>query len=71
MEDGWLAMFNPVLWLNFVVWQAVKPGYMRFFSPPGSEKVLVPRAWGKGCPRAQICRGCQMVAFSYAKAQLN
>jgi hypothetical protein len=21
MKQGWLAVFNPILWLNFVVWQ--------------------------------------------------
>lgn len=71
MEEGWLAMFNPILWLNFVVWQAAKPGYVRMFRTAGSEKVIVPRVGGRGCPRAQICRGCKTVVFSYANDQLD
>jgi hypothetical protein len=71
MEQGWLAVFNPIGWLTFVVWQATRPGYIRLFRPPGSEKVLSPRAGGRGCPRAQLCRGCKTVAFSYADDQLD
>ena len=48
MEAGWLAVFNPMLWITFVVWQATKPGYARLFRPVGSEKVIVPRVGGRG-----------------------
>lgn len=71
METGWLAMFNPILWLNFVVWQDVKPGYVRFFRPAGSEKIIAPRAGDRGNPRAQLCRPCKTVVFSYAEDQLG
>ena len=71
MEQGWLAMFNPILWLNFVVWQPKKPGYMRLFTPKNAEKVIVPRVAGKGCPRAHICRTCKTVSFSYSEDQLD
>ena len=71
MEQGWLAMFNPILWLNFVVWQPRKPGYVRFFTPKNAEKVIVPKAAGKGCPKAHICRSCKTVSFSYSKDQLD
>jgi hypothetical protein len=70
MEDGWLATFNPLLWFTFVVWQATEPGYLRMFRPVGSEKVIVPRSGGRGCPKAQLCRACKTVVFSYAENQL-
>ena len=66
MEAGWLALFNPIAWFTFVVWQATEPGYVRLFRPADSEKVIVQRAGGRGCPRAQICRQCKTVVFSYA-----
>ena len=71
MAEGWLAMFNPILWLNFVVWQPNKPRYVRFRTPQGSEKVIVPLVGGRGCPKAQICRGCKTVIFSYDADQLD
>ena len=71
MEEGWLALFNPILWLTFAVWQVAKPGYVRLFRPAGSVKVIVPRAGGRGNPRAQICRECQTVVFSYADDQVD
>ena len=71
MKHGWLALFNPMLWFNFVVWQPLKPGYVRFFAPRDSERVLVPRVGGKGCPKAWICVACETVTFSYAKANLD
>ena len=71
MEDGWLALFNPIGWLTFVVWQATRPGWIRLFRPAGSEKVIVPRAGGRGCPKAHLCRGCQTVVFSYAHEQVD
>jgi hypothetical protein len=67
MQDGWLAMFNPYFLLSFVLWQPNKPGYVRFLPPKGSERVI----GLLGCPKAQICRGCKTVVFSYAKDQLN
>ena len=51
MEDGWLAVFNPIPWLNFVAWQGTKPGYVRVVRPAGSENVIVPRSGGRGCPK--------------------
>ena len=71
MKHGWLAMFNPLLWLNFVVWQPLKPGYVRFSAPNGSERVIVPKAGGKGCPKAWICTDCKTVTFSYARGNLD
>ena len=71
MEDGWLALFNPIGWLTFVVWQATRPGWIRLFRPAGSEKVIVPRAFGRGSPEAHLCRGCQTVVFSYAHDQVD
>jgi hypothetical protein len=71
MEDGWLAIFNPIPWLTFVVWQGTKPGYVRFFRPAGSEKVLSPQALGRGCPKAQLCRACKTVVFCYADNELD
>ena len=71
MKSGWLAMFNPILWLNFVVWQPTKPGWLRFFAPKDSERVIVPEVGGKGCPQAWICTGCKTVIFSYANEDLD
>lgn len=71
MEDGWLALFNPIPWLNFVAWQAIKPGYVRLVRPAGSEKVIVPKAGGHGSPKAQLCRRCKTVVFCYAEEQLD
>ncbi|MBT5705917.1 PF20097 family protein [Verrucomicrobia bacterium] len=71
MKHGWLAIFNPILWLNFVVWQPMKPGWLRFFTPPEAEKVIVPDFGGKGCPKAYICKECKTVTFSYADDQLD
>lgn len=62
---------NPIALLNFVNWQPVRPGYARFRRPEGSEKVIVPRAGGRGCPRARTCRPCKSVTFSYAADQLD
>ncbi|MFJ5549964.1 hypothetical protein [Streptomyces sp. NPDC093225] len=70
-EEGWLVMWNPLMLLNFVNWQPARPGYVRFRRPKGSEKVIVPRAGGKGCPRARICRPCKSVTFSYAEHRLD
>jgi len=71
MKPGWLAMFNPILWLNFVVWQRLKPGYVRFSAPKDSERVIVPKVGGKGCPKAWICTKCKTVTFSYAVENLD
>lgn len=71
MGQGWLAMFNPIMWLNFVVWQPMKPGYVRFFKPKNAEKVIVPKAGGKGCPKAHICKSCKTVSFSYSEGQVD
>jgi len=71
MRSGWLAMFNPFLWIHFVVWQPTRPGYIRFFAPKDSERVIVPKAGGKGCPKAWICKKCKTVIFSYAADHLN
>lgn len=71
MEEGWLLIWNPIALLNFVNWQPVKPGYMRLRRPEGSEKVIIPRAGGRGCPRARICRPCKSVTFSYAEDHLD
>lgn len=71
MKQGWLAMFNPTLWFNFVVWQSLKPGYVRFFAPEGSERVIVPKFGGRGCPKAWICTPCKTVTFSYAIENLD
>ena len=71
MTEGWLTIFNLIHWLTFVVWQDIKPGYVRFFRPVGSEKVIIPRAGGFGNPRSQLCRSCKMVVFSYAEDQLD
>lgn len=53
MEEGWLTLFNPILWITFVVWQSVKPGYVRLFRSAGSVKVIVPRVGGRGNPRGR------------------
>jgi len=71
MEEGWLTLSNPILWITFVVWQSVKPGYVRLFRPAGSVKVIVPRVGGRGNPRVQICRDCKTVVFSYADDQVD
>ncbi len=71
MRVGWLALFNPFLFLHFVVWQPTKPGYVRFFAPKDSERVIVPRVGGKGCPKAWICKRCKTVTFSYANEDLD
>jgi hypothetical protein len=64
-------MFNPMLWLHFVVWQPSKPGWIRFFTPQNAEKVIVPKVGGKGNPKAQICRSCKTVVFSYSEDMLD
>jgi hypothetical protein len=71
MVAGWLSMFNPILGMNFVAWQQEKPGYVRLRVPQGGEKVIVPRAGGKGCPQSNICKQCKTVVFSYAEDQLD
>jgi len=71
MENGWLAMYNPTPLVNYVAWQETKPGYVRMTRPEGSEKVIVPKAGGHGCPQAQLCRNCKTVVFSYAEDQLD
>jgi hypothetical protein len=71
MDDGWLAAFNPIWLLTFVVWQATRPGYVRVFRPAGSEEVIMRPSSGRGCPKAQLCRGCKTVAFRYADDRLD
>jgi len=71
MSEGWLALFNPIAWLTFVCWQPERPGYVRMLAPRDGEKVIVPRVGGRGCPRAQLCRGCKTVVFRYSEDELN
>lgn len=71
MEQGWLAVFNPLWKLTFVVWQSTKPKWVRMKIPAGGEKVIVPRAGGRGNPRSQLCRNCKTVVFSYADDQVD
>ena len=65
MEQGWLAVYEPLWLLTRLVWQSVRPGYVRFSQPAGSVRVITPRAWGRGCPEGFICRACKVTAFSY------
>lgn len=62
MEAGWLAIYEPLL-ITRLVWQPVKPQYVRMFQPAGAEKVIQPKFGGKGCPEAQICKKCKTVVF--------
>ncbi len=71
MRYGWLAMFNPIRWFNFIVWQPLKPGYVRLWAPKDSERVMDPKFGGKGCPKAWICTDCKTVTFSYAEENLD
>jgi hypothetical protein len=70
METGWLTVFNPMLGTS-VAWQPNKPGYVRFRIPKEGQKVVRPRLWGLGNPRANICKQCKVVVFSYALDQLD
>ena len=65
METGWLAIYEPLFPLTRLVWQPVKPGYVRFSMPQGSVRVIQPRAWGRGCPVGFICQNCKITLFSY------
>ena len=67
MEPGWLAIYEP-LPITKLVWQPVKPGWVRCRMPSGSTRVIKPRVFGKGCPPAFICRECKVSAFSYDEA---
>ena len=64
MENGWLAIYEPLL-ITRLVWQPVKPGYIRFRMPQDSVRVIQPRAWGHGCSEGFICKPCQITLFSY------
>jgi len=71
MKHGWLAVFNPILWLTFVVWQPSRPGYVRFAASEHSKRVIDPKIGGKGCPKAWICTRCKTVTLSYARENLD
>jgi hypothetical protein len=64
MEEGWLAIYEPII-ITRLVWQPVKPSYIRLKEPTGSVKVIQPRIGGGGCPKAYICRACKITTFSY------
>jgi hypothetical protein len=64
MELGWLAIYEPWL-LTRLIWQPIKPGYIRLFPPSGAKKVIRPEIWGRGCPKSYICKKCKIVIFSY------
>jgi hypothetical protein len=64
MEKGWLAVYNPIIGTK-LVWQAVKPGYVRLQMPEGSVRVSKPKIWGGGCPEGFICKTCKITLFSY------
>jgi Domain of unknown function (DUF6487) len=64
MEAGWLALYNPIVGTK-LVWQAVKPGYVRLRMPTGSARVMQARLWGRGCPEGFICMACKLTLFSY------
>lgn len=70
MKQGWLAIYDPLL-LTKLVWQPVKPGYVRFRMPSDSELVIQPKLWGRGCPEALICKTCELVLFSYDKENVT
>lgn len=69
MEEGWLAIYEP-LPLTRLVWQPVQPGQVRFKKPEGAVRVIKPKAGGRGCPVAFICRACEMTVFSYAESDV-
>ena len=64
MEQGWLAIYEPLPITRFV-WQTAKPGWVRFLMPQGSVNVIQPRAFGGGCPESFICKDCKLSLFSY------
>ena len=64
MECGWLAVYEP-LPMTRLVWQKIRPRWVRFRMPHGSVRVIQPRALGRGCPPAFICRSCRFTCFSY------
>jgi len=64
MEKGWLAIYDPLI-LTKLVWQPIKPRYVRFRMPQDSVRVMKPRAWGHGCPEGFICKACKITLFSY------
>jgi hypothetical protein len=64
MEMGWLAIYEP-LPITRLVWQPVKPGWVRFRMPREAVRVIQPRAWGHGCPEGFICKTCKVTLFSY------
>ena len=64
MERGWLAIYEP-LPITRLVWQKIRPRWVRFRMPQGSVRVIQPRALGRGCPPAFICQSCRFTCFSY------
>ena len=70
MEEGWLAIYEP-LPITRLVWQPVAPGQVRVKQPEGAVRVIKPKAGGKGCPTAYICRDCEMTMFSYAESDVT
>jgi len=64
MEDGCLAFYEPLA-ISRLVWQAKRPGYVRFHRPPGSIVVVRPPLLGQGDPPASICRRCHRVTVQY------
>jgi len=64
MEEGYLAFYEPLV-ISRLVWQAERPGYVRFRRPPGSVVVVRPPLLGRGDPAACICRRCRCVTVRY------